>query len=210
MEFDLKELAPKDRYKLLTGVVVPRPIAWVTSSDENGVVNAAPFSYFNMMGTDPPIVAFGPSWRPDGSPKDTAHNVRATGEFVINLVDENLAAQMNISAADFPPGQSEVEAAGLELAPSVHVRVPRIANSPAQLECREHCTIEIGKTRVVLGEVLHLRIRDDLVDAERFYVLGDKMNLIGRMHGAGGYTRTRDYFEMPRMTYEEWQAQNDE
>jgi flavin reductase (DIM6/NTAB) family NADH-FMN oxidoreductase RutF len=210
MEFDLQKLAAKDRYKLLTGVVVPRPIAWVTTMNENGVVNAAPFSYFNMMGTDPPIVAFGPSWRPNGSPKDTAHNVRLTGEFVINLVDENLAQKMNISAADFPPGQSEIEAAQLELSPSVRVRVPRIAESPAQLECREHCTIEIGKTRVVLGEVLHLRIRDDLVEGERYYVAGEKMSLIGRMHGAGGYTRTHDYFEMPRLTYEQWKAQNDE
>ena len=210
MEFDLRKLAPKDRYKLLTGVVVPRPIAWVTTLDADGVVNAAPFSYFNLMGTDPPIVAFGPAWRPDGSPKDTPHNIRLTGEFVVNLVDENLAQQMNISAADFPPGQSEVEAAGLELSPSVRVHVPRIAASPAHLECREHCTIEIGKTRVVLGEVLHLRIRDDLVDAVRYYVAGEKMNLIGRMHGAGGYTRTHDYFEMPRLSYAEWQAQSDE
>ena len=210
MEFDLQKLASRDRYKLLTGIVVPRPIAWVTTLNENGVVNAAPFSYFNMMGSDPPIVAFGPAWRPDGSPKDTPHNIRLNGEFVINLVDENLAMQMNISAADFPPGQSEIEAAKLELAPSVRVGVPRIAASPAQLECREHCTIEIGKTRVVLGEVLHLRIRDDLVDARRFYVAGERMNLIGRMHGPGGYTRTHDYFEMPRLTYEEWKAQNDE
>ncbi len=209
MEFDLQELAPRNRYKLLTGVVVPRPIAWVTTLDENGVVNAAPFSFFNVMGSDPPIVAFGPSWRPDGANKDTPHNIRLTGEFVINLVDENLAAQMNICATDFPAGESEIEAAKLELAPSIRVKVPRIAASPAQLECREHSSIEIGKTRIVLGEVLHLRIRDDLVNSEKFYVAGEKMNLIGRMHGPGGYTRTRDYFEIPRLNYDEWKAQHD-
>lgn len=210
MEFDLKNLEPHDCYKLLTGLVVPRPIAWVTTLDENGVVNAAPFSFFNVMGSNPPIVAFGPSWRPDGSNKDTPQNIRLTGEFVINLVDENLAPQMNICATDFPPGESEIEAAGLELAPSVAVKVPRIAASPAQLECREHSTIEIGHTRVVLGEVLHMRIRDDLVDSEKFYVAGEKMHLIGRMHGPGGYARTRDYFEIPRLSYQEWKAKQSE
>lgn len=210
MEFDLQKLAPQDRYKLLTGVVVPRPIAWVTTLDENGVVNAAPFSFFNVMGSNPPIVAFGPSWRPDGTNKDTPQNIRITGEFVINLVDESLVQQMNITATDFPPGESEIEAAGLELSPSVRVRVPRIVASPAQLECREHCTIEIGKTRVVLGEVLHLRIRDDLVNSEKFYVDGEKMNLIGRMHGPGGYTRTHEYFDVPRLTYDQWKTKRDE
>ena len=208
MEFDLQKLASRNRYKLLVGLVVPRPIAWVTTLDENGVVNAAPFSFFNVMGSDPPIVAFGPSWRPDGSNKDTPQNIRLTGEFVINMVDENCAAQMNICAIDFPRGESEIAAAKLELAPAVRVKVPRIAASPAQLECREHSTIEIGHTRVVLGEVLHLHIRDDLVDAEKFYVAGEKMHLIGRMHGPGGYTRTRDYFEIPRLSYEEWKTRN--
>lgn len=209
MEFDLQKMAAKDRYKLLVGLVVPRPIALVTTFDENGVVNAAPFSFFNVMGSNPPIIAFGPSWRPDGSNKDTPQNIRLTGEFVINLVDEDLAPQMNICATDFPQGESEIEAAGLELAPSIRVHVPRLAASPAQLECREHCTIEIGKTRVVLGEVLHLRIRDDLINPEKLYVAGEKMHLIGRMHGPGGYTRTRDYFEIPRLSYEEWKTQND-
>src|SRR5687768_6986952 len=111
MEINLRELDAKNRYKLMTGVVVPRPIALVTTLGENGVVNAAPFSFFNVMGSDPPIVAMGPGWRPDGSAKDTALNIRATGEFVINLVDENLAQQMNICATDFPAGESEIEAA---------------------------------------------------------------------------------------------------
>lgn len=209
MEFDLQKLASGDRYKLLTGIVVPRPIALVTTLNENGAVNAAPFSYFNMMGSDPPIVAIGPGWRPDGSPKDTPYNIRATGEFVINLVDENLARQMNICGTDFPPNESEVEAAKLELMPSQLVRVPRLAASPANLECREHSTIEIGKTRIILGEVIHFRIRDDLVDAEHFYVAGERLNLIGRMHGRGWYVRTTDLFEMPRIAYDEWKNQNE-
>ena len=209
MEFDLDKLAPKDRYKLLTGIVVPRPIAFVTTLDAEGRINAAPFSYFNMMGSDPPIVAFGPSWRPDGTPKDTPHNIRATGEFVINLVDENLAQQMNICAVDFPPGESEIEAAGLELLPSLRVKPPRVALSPAHLECREHATIEIRRTRVVLGEVLHVHIRDDLVNPEKYYVRSEALGLIGRMHGGGWYARTSDLFEMPRLSYEQWLAQNE-
>jgi flavin reductase (DIM6/NTAB) family NADH-FMN oxidoreductase RutF/rhodanese-related sulfurtransferase len=209
LEFDLEKLAPGNRYKLLTGVVVPRPIAWVTSLDENGVVNAAPFSYFNMMGSDPPIVAFGPSWHADGRPKDTAHNIRITGEFVINMVDESLAQQMNLTAIDFPRGISEIEMARLELIPSYRVKVPRIAAAPVQLECREHATIEIRNTRIVLGEVLHLRIRDDLVNAERFHVNAPAMKLIGRMHGGGWYSKTSELFEMPRVHYQQWQAQRE-
>lgn len=209
MEFDLRALEPKNRYKLLTAIVVPRPIALVTTKNENGTVNAAPFSYFNMMGSDPPIVALGPSWRPDGSAKDTPRNIRATGEFVINLVDENLAQQMNICATDFPPGESEIAAARLELADSICIETPRIAASPAHLECREHCTVEIGRTRVVLGEVLHISIRDDLVDHEKYYVRSEALGLIGRMHGGGWYVRTSDLFEMPRISYEEWQKRNE-
>lgn len=205
MHFDLRQLAARDRYKLLTGVVVPRPIALVTSLNEAGQVNAAPFSFFNMMGSDPPIMALAPGDRPEGEPKDTARNIRQGGEFVVNIVDENIVEAMNICATDFPPGVDELAAAGLTSQSSNQIKVPRIAESPVNLECREVMTLAIGRNRIVLGEVLHLHIRDDLVDAEKFYVHAEKMHAVGRMHGGGGYTRTRDLFQIERLDFEEWQ-----
>ncbi|MEM1126867.1 MAG: flavin reductase family protein [Bacteroidota bacterium] len=203
MHFDLSTLSVRERYKLLTGVIVPRPIALVTSVGADGLVNAAPFSYFNVMGADPPVVVFGPGNRAPGQPKDTAQNVADTREFVVNLVDEALAEAMNLTATDFPPHVSEVEALGLETVPSVTVAPPRLAAAPVHLECKEVTTLTVGNTRVVAGEVLHLHIRDALVDAERMRIHGDRLHLVGRMHGAW-YTRTRDLFEMPRLSYDAW------
>jgi flavin reductase (DIM6/NTAB) family NADH-FMN oxidoreductase RutF len=122
-------------------------------------------------------------------------------------VDEALAEPMNVCAIDFPPGESELEAAGLTIEPSVQVKAPRIAQSPVSLECREHTTLSIGRNRIVLGEVLHLHIRDELVDAEKMHVHSEKMHAIGRMHGAGGYARTDDIFHIPRISHEEWTEQ---
>jgi flavin reductase (DIM6/NTAB) family NADH-FMN oxidoreductase RutF len=209
MQFDLTRMAARDRYKLLTGVVVPRPIALVTSLDGAGRVNAAPFSFFNIVGSDPPLVVLGVGNRSVDEPKDTARNIRHSGEFVVNLVDENIAPAMNICAVDFPPGLSEIEAAKLHTEPSLQVRVPRIRESPVSLECREAQTLEIGRNRVILGEVLQLYIRDDLVDTEKLYVRTEELHAIGRMHGAGGYTNTRGLFQMLRLSYEEWQAKNE-
>jgi flavin reductase (DIM6/NTAB) family NADH-FMN oxidoreductase RutF len=207
MLFDLQVLAPRDRYKLLVSVVVPRPIALVTTLDEEGRVNAAPFSFFNVLGSDPPIVALGPGDRSGaGQPKDTARNIRERGEFVVNIVDEALAPAMNICAVDFPPGVDELVAAGLSPMPSVAVKPPRIAQSPVSLECREHLTISIGRNRIVLGEVLRLHIRDDLVDVEKMHVATERLLPIARMHGGSWYARSGDLFSMPRLSFEEWQA----
>lgn len=199
MTFDLHDLTPRDRYKLLSGVIVPRPIAWTTTLDDAGRVNAAPFSFFNLMGYDPPVVALGPSNRPDGTPKDTAQNIRARHAFVVNIVDETLAERMNLTATAFPPGVDELAQAGLSTVPSVQIDVPRIAEAPASLECREVATLEIGRTRIVLGEVLHLHLRDDLVDPVRLRVHADRLHAIGRMHGGGWYTRTNELFQMHRL-----------
>ncbi|QXD16397.1 flavin reductase family protein [Rhodocaloribacter litoris] len=204
MEFDLSELLPRDRHKLLSGLIVPRPIAWVTTLDEAGNLNAAPFSFFNMMGSDPPVVVFGPGDRPDGTPKDTAENVRRTRAFVVHVVDETLAERMNVTAIDFPRGQSEVTAAGLTPVPSVRVAVPRLAEAPAALECREVATLNVGRTRLVVGEVLYLHVRDELVDPGLMYVHTEKLHAVGRMHGGGWYTRTRDLFRMDRIPFEKW------
>ena len=203
MTFDFSDLTPHERYKLLTGVIVPRPIAFVTSQDRQGRLNAAPFSYFNTMGADPPVVVLGPGNRGPDAPKDTARNIAATQQFVVNLVDEALAERMNLAATDFPPEVSEVESIGLVTAPSVRVGVPRLADAPASLECREHVTLTLRNTRVILGEVLYLHIRDDLIDPERLYVRADRLHLIGRMQGPT-YTRTRDRFEMRRLSYDAW------
>ncbi|HEX8237716.1 MAG TPA: flavin reductase family protein [Abditibacteriaceae bacterium] len=204
MQFDMAQLAPRDRYKLLVSTVVPRPIALVTSVDEAGRVNAAPFSFFNVLGSDPPLLVLGIGDRSRDTPKDSAHNIRCSGEFVVNLVDESIAESMNICAVDFPPEISEIEAAGLSTQVSVQVKVPRIAQSPVSFECREVQTMEIGRNRVIFGEVLQMHIRDDLVDAEKLYVHTENLRAVGRMHGAGWYTHTTEIFQIPRLSYEEW------
>ena len=205
MELDPDQLTPADRYKLLTCLVVPRPIALVTTLDPAGVVNAAPFSFFNVMGPDPPVVVLGVGDRPAGGPKDTAANVRRERQFVVNVVTEEIAAAMNVAATDFPPGVSELPAAGLTAAPSVKVRPPRVAESPVNFECEELQTLTVGANRIIMGRVVHLCVRDDLIDPQRMYVRTEALHAVGRMHAPGWYCRTNDLFEMRRMTYEQWQ-----
>jgi flavin reductase (DIM6/NTAB) family NADH-FMN oxidoreductase RutF len=187
---------------------VPRPIALVTSLDEAANVNAAPFSFFNVLGSDPPLLALGIGNRDRDTPKDSARNIARRGEFVVNMVDEAIAEGMAVCAVDFPPGVSEVDMSGLTTEASTQVQVPRIAQSPVSFECRELQTIEIGRNRVIFGAVLELHIRDDLIDVEKLYVRTEQLHAVGRMHGAGWYTRTDDLFELPRLSYEEWLAQN--
>lgn len=200
MEFDLTALAANQRYKLLAGLIVPRPIALVTSRDAEGRVNAAPFSYFNLMGSDPPVVALGIGRRSSGEPKDTARNILDVREFTVNIVDEALAHAMNVCAIDLPAGASELAPARLTPAESAQIAVPYVAEAPASLECRLRETVEIGGSIILLGEVVHIHLRDDLFDSEKFYVLTDKLQPIGRMHGGGWYARTTDLFDMPRFS----------
>ena len=207
MQFKLADLAPRDAYKLLTGLVVPRPIAFVTTVSKEGHVNAAPFSYFNLMGSDPPVVVIGPG-NQDGRPKDTARNIRETGAFVVNLVDEAIAERMNLAATNFPHGVNELDEIGLTPVPSVEVDVPRIAEAPVSLECREAATVRVGRSRIVIGEVLYLHVRDDIVDPEKMYIDAEKFQAVGRMGGLA-YARTSDRFEMKRLSYEEWLAREE-
>src|SRR5450755_3252988 len=137
MELDLEGKHAKRSYAMLVSLVTPRPIAWVTSLSRDGKLNAAPFSFFNALGANPPIVGFCPGDRADGTPKDTARNIRLSHEFVVNLVDESTAEAMNATAATLPYGVSEIQSAGLTTAPSSAVKPPRIAESPASLECVE-------------------------------------------------------------------------
>jgi len=208
MLFDFAGLSGLDRYKLLVATVVPRPIAWVVTVDEQGTLNAAPYSFFNALSGDPPIVAIGVGARAPRELKDTGRNIRATRQFVVCLVDEANAAAMNVTAVEFPPPVDEVAVAGLTTVASTRVRPPRIAESPVAIECELHTMIDLGPERsIVLGQVLAMHVRDEAVlDAAKCYIDTPKLNLIGRMHGRGWYARTTDRFEMPRIALEEWEA----
>src|ERR1039458_5823726 len=167
MELDLEKEFADRAYPLLASLVTPRPIALVTTLSPDGKINAAPFSFFNLMGANPPICAFAPGDRDNGTPKDTALNIRATHEFVVNLVDEKIAEAMNQCAASLPYGENELTRAGLHAAPSSIVKPPRIVESPVNLECTEWGTLQIGGNRVVIGLIKRLHLRDELFDAER-------------------------------------------
>jgi flavin reductase (DIM6/NTAB) family NADH-FMN oxidoreductase RutF len=207
MNFDMEKARGRETYNLLIGLVAPRPIALVSSMNEDGRLNAAPFSSYNYLCTDPPIIGMGVTDRPTGGfvPKDTARNIRRTGEFVVNVVTEDLAKQMNICATDFPAGIDELEMAGLDTTPSQIVKVPRIKQAHAALECREYTTMEIGRSRIILGRVVSIYIEDKFVDPAGPYVLAEELHAIGRMNGLGSYVKTRDSFlTMPRIPYEDW------
>jgi flavin reductase (DIM6/NTAB) family NADH-FMN oxidoreductase RutF len=207
MKFDLEKTTARETYQLLIGLVAPRPIALVTSMDEDGRLNAAPFSSYNYLCTDPPIIGMGVLNRPSENfvPKDTARNIRRTGEFVVNVVTEDLAKQMNICATDFPAEIDELEMAGLTTAPSQIVKVPRIEQAHAALECKEYATMEIGRSRIILGRVVAIYIEDRFLDTAGPYVKAEELHAIGRMNGLGAYVRTKDAFlTIPRISYEEW------
>ena len=198
MELDLEGKHAARAYAVLACLVVPRPIAWVTTINAEGVVNAAPFSFFNVLGTKPPIVGVCPGDRDDGTPKDTALNVRLTHEFVVNLVDEDLAEAMNRTAASVPYGTNELEAAGLTTRASSAVHPPRIAESPASLECEEWGTLQIGDNRLIIGLVRRVHVRDELIDPQTLRIRSELFHSIGRMASPHWYCRTRDRFEMIR------------
>src|SRR4029079_12776810 len=179
MELDLEGKHAGRGYAMLVALVTPRPIAWVTTINEKGVVNAAPFSFFNAFGGDPPIVGFAPGDRDDGTPKDTARNIRLTHEFVVNLVDESIAEAMNKCAASLPYGENELDHAGLHTCQSSVVKPPRILESPVSLECKEWGTLQIGSNRVVIGLIKCLHLRDELFDAEKKRVRSEDLHLIG-------------------------------
>jgi flavin reductase (DIM6/NTAB) family NADH-FMN oxidoreductase RutF len=207
MHVEVAAMKPNQIYNLLIGLVAPRPIALVTSMDESGMVNAAPFSAYNYLCTDPPVVGLGVMNRPGGEfvPKDTARNIRRTRQFVVNVVTEDLAAAMNICATDFPAEVSEIEMAKLETEPSQLVKVPRIKQAHAALECEEFTSMEIGNSRIILGKVLAMYIEDQFVDPAGPYILAEELHAVGRMNGLGAYVKTRDaFFTMPRIPYSEW------
>jgi flavin reductase (DIM6/NTAB) family NADH-FMN oxidoreductase RutF len=195
MKFDFENLNEDMRYRLMLATVLPRPIAWVTSQDSDGLVNAAPFSFFNVFGTEPATVGIGVGRNSPTQPKDTCLNIRATEEFVVNLVPFSAAEKMRASSMPFPPHVSEVSAVGLQTSPSERVAPPRIAESPAAFECKFMQEIRLGNFSLILGRIVMLHVRDEAVlDAGRLHIDAANMDLIGRMEGAL-YTRTRDKFE---------------
>jgi flavin reductase (DIM6/NTAB) family NADH-FMN oxidoreductase RutF len=208
MLFDMQALGPQDTYKLLVATVVPRPIAWVTTLDRHGVRNAAPFSFFNAVSGHPPVVCIGIGGRSPGDAKDTGNNIRTTGQFVVNLVSEETAAAMNVTAIDFGPDVDELTEAGLTTIPSTKVRPPRIAESPVSMECERLVLVDVGDDRtVVLGRVLAMHVRDDcVIDPAKCYIDTPKLGLLGRLHGRAWYARLSDRFELPRIGSAEWKA----
>lgn len=195
MEYDFTTLPVKDRYRLLCSFVAPRPIALVTTVNEDGTANAAPMSFFNVFSQDPPIVILGLQCRPDGAPKDTTVNIRRADEFVVNLCDLSIAQRMVDCGISFPSGIDELEITGLGLAPSKQVRPGRVAESPCSLECRVSQIIEYPRRSIVLGEVVQMNVRDDCLDDEGHYVRPDVYQPIARLH-ADNYIVADRQFEL--------------
>ena len=204
MRYDLDRVAEPIAYKLLAATTIPRPIAWVVTKGRDGGLNAAPFSFFNVMGSAPPTIALGIMGDPKRGFKDTAQNILDTGEFVVNLVPERLVQKMNLTSADAPRGVDELAFAGLETTPSTHVAPPRIAESPVGYECRVLSSVVTGPNQVVvIGRVLAVHIEDRfLLDADRAHVDTTALELVARSFGSG-YVRTQDTFSLARPTWAE-------
>jgi flavin reductase (DIM6/NTAB) family NADH-FMN oxidoreductase RutF len=169
--FDFETLSARDRYKLLIGTIVPRPIALVTTIDQQGRVNAAPFSFFNCLSADPPILALGIENHPDMSFKDTTLNIRLNEEFTVNIVSHAIAEAMHVCAVPFAPERDELLEAGLTAMPGKRVASPWIKEAPAAFECRRHLTLEVGKSRqIILGEIIFAHYREDVVDMNLLHV----------------------------------------
>ncbi|HKT77041.1 MAG TPA: flavin reductase family protein [Sphingobium sp.] len=205
MQFDMRAVSMGTRYKIVNSTITPRPIAWITSQSVDGIVNAAPYSFFNCVGTEPPLIALGLLKEPASRGlKNTASNIIATGEFVVNLVCEADAEKMNLCSVDAPADVSEIDYAGVETAPSLLVAPPRIVTSPVNFECRKVAAMDIGSLQtVVIGEIVMAHIRDEFIsDRERVYFDTPAMKLIGRTHGSGWYVRNGDSFQMERPRYD--------
>jgi flavin reductase (DIM6/NTAB) family NADH-FMN oxidoreductase RutF len=200
LSFEPGDQRPVDIYKLMVGAIVPRPIAFVSTVDEQGIYNLAPFSYFSAVCASPPTLLFCPAVRASTKgKKDTLRNVLATKEFVVNIVSETIATAMNLTAAEVEPEVDEFDLSGLTPLASKSVKAPRVAESPVQMECRlrEVVTIseEVGGGSIVIGEVLRFHVLEELVD--NFRIDPDKLNAIGRM-GGPTYCRTHDRFDIER------------
>ena len=207
LSYDPAALSQHDRYKLLISLVIPRPIALVTTLGPTGVVNAAPFSFFNLFSETPPLCVLGLQCKPGGGLKDTSAHIRDQGAFVVNLVDEALGERMNICAIDFPPEISEIEVAKLNLLPSEKMKTPRIREAPAALECRHYTTLEVSaQRRLAIGEIVHVHVREGLWDSQKMRIDMTQYRPLARLFG-NYYASLSEPFTHQRQTYEEWQAE---
>ncbi len=197
MYFDTAQLDHKKCYKLLASTVVPRPIAWVISSDKKGIINLAPFSFFNFFSGFPPVICLGIGYK-DGKPKDTLANIMENGKFIINMVSEELAEKMNETSFPFPSETDELKMTGLKTKKGKKIDLPFISESPVAIECTKKEIIDIDTTaKLIIGHVVGIHIKDSAItDPEKFYIDTENLKLIGRMESPGWYTRTEDRFKM--------------
>ena len=197
MIIDPTTVAPQINYRILVGAVVPRPIAFVSTISPEGVRNLAPFSFFNVVCGDPPVICFSPIWR--NPPKDTIVNIRATGEFVVNIVSEDFADRMNICSGEYPSSVDEFSLSGLTPVESVVVRAPRVKESHVNMECRLMQIVDVSARpmggSLVIGEVVRFHVDDSIVENGK--IDPDKLNAVGRM-GGPTYARTIDRFNLDR------------
>ena len=204
LNVDPNTLSRQDRYKLMCALVIPRPIALVTTISKEGVVNAAPFSFFNVISDKPSIVALGVNSRPEGGMKDTSANINYKKEFVVHMVTFEIAEQMNISCVNFPPHISEIDEAGFTLKKSHILDTPSIAESLVALECKLHSITRLGEDRnLTLGEVINVSTNTDVLDTEKNYVNIENYKPIARLFG-NMYSELSDFFELKRLNYEQW------
>ena len=197
MELALADLSPLERYKLLIGLVVPRPIAWISTLSENGVANCAPFSFFNVVGEEPPLCVVSFNARSDGQMKHSLKNALRTGEFVVNMVDESTANAMQVSSTELPEGESEFDKAGLTPAPCTLVKHPRIAEAAASFECRLWKHLPIGPGRdMIFGELLVVHAREGVIDPATKRISEAAYRPVGRLFAAR-YCTTRQRFDLP-------------
>lgn len=199
MVFSSDKISSTTAYKLLVSTVLPRPIAFVTTIDDKGCANAAPFSFFNAMGSKPPVIVLGFEPNSDGTRKDTPSNIEATKEFVVNIVDEPLSAQMSQCAASVPSSVDELAMTNLNVSPSITVKPPLIQESPVSMECklRNYLPLE-GGGQIIIGEVIHFHVRDNLiVSLDPLRISSDSLAPISRLSGSK-YGRITDQFEIVR------------
>lgn len=193
MDFDFTALPDNDLYRLLTNFVGPRPIALVSTANEDGSPNAAPMSFFNVFSHEPPILIIGVQPRPDGTPKDTVANLRRTGEFIVHMVDMSIAQAMLVTGRDYPPGTDEIALAGLSTAPARQVGAPRIAEAPCAMECRVEQIIDYPRRAIILGRVVQMFVQDRCLDANGRYVDPAIYQPIARLHADNYVTSDRQF-----------------
>lgn len=193
--FDTEQIESVDRYKLMSGLVVPRPIGWIGTRRSNGTNNLAPFSFFNVVSSNPPVVVFSGGRHAD-RPKDSVTLAEETGEFTVNIVSEDVAEAMSVTSGTYGADDDEFAIAGLTALPATKVDAPLVAESPANLECRVRQLVDLGeKTRLIVGDVVVIHVDEDVLDGTR--IDNDALKAVGRMAGTT-YINTRARFELPR------------